>query len=112
MAFITSILALALAASNVMADDVYSTFYAAEGQIAPNFDVSNSGCFSIDSPIQVSFDQHANGPYCLSAWDQGGCPGAATAKQTFGSLNAGTKYALSQAVASEGSYSWSAAGAC
>jgi hypothetical protein len=112
MQFTTSIIALALAASSVTASDVYATFYSPQGQINPNFDIANPGCFSIDSAVKLSVNQYARGPYCLSAWTAGGCSGEPFAKETFQYLNTGTQYSLSEDVAEQGSYRWDASGAC
>jgi hypothetical protein len=112
MQFTSSLIALALAATNVMASDVYSTFYASEGQITPNFDIANNGCFSVDGAIKVSFSQYADGPYCLTGWVNPGCTGSIAAKQTFRGVDSSSIYALEQEIADQGSYSWNAAGAC
>lgn len=117
MLSLINLLTVAFATSSTLVlarplSDVYATFYSDEGQIAPNFDISNSGCFAVDSAVMVSFSQDANGPYCLSAWADGACPGDATAKQTFESLSGGTHYSMNQDMQIQGSYRWSAAGAC
>lgn len=111
----TKLFALAaLAVSSATASDVYATFSGQNGDIAPNFDISNTGCFAAEGATMVSFSQAGgstfNGPYCLSAWKDGACPGDATAKQGFSSLHSGTKYMLNDDMSFTGSYKWSPEG--
>jgi len=108
---ITKIVALAFMISGAVASDVYATFHSDEGTITPNFDVSNTGCFSISDATFATFNQHANGPYCLHAWTTGGCPNNPDGSQTFQGLNTGTDYSLNADIAYAAQNQWTL-GAC
>jgi len=117
MRFTTQVVALISAlTTGALAADVYSAFEDSNGsQIgSTNFDIGNPGCFSVGGAAEVSFTQSggthtADGPYCLTAYPNGGCSGSVT-RQSFANveLNDGHTYALNDGVANAGSYSWSA----
>jgi hypothetical protein len=116
MQFLTTTLALFSALSTgAFAANVFSSFLDANGaQIGTtNFDVSNGGCFSVGRASQISFSQsgpaeNANGPYCLIAYDAGGCPGNGDYDQEFRdvSLDSSRTYQLAQGLNGAGSYRW------
>ncbi|KAF1819603.1 uncharacterized protein K489DRAFT_412907 [Dissoconium aciculare CBS 342.82] len=105
-----------LLASSASASDVYSLFYDGTGASvsSTNFDVGNTGCFSVPNAVQVAFDQGgvvfggtAAGPYCLYAYPSGGCGGAPTT-QGFSNVDITqeTKYRLNNGVSNQPSYHW------
>jgi hypothetical protein len=115
MQFTMSIVAVLSALSGTLAADVFSSFLDANGaQIgSTNFDVANPGCFSVGRASQVSFSQsgpaeNANGPYCLIAYNDGGCPGNGDYDQEFSnvSLDSSRTYQLAQGLNGAGSYRW------
>ncbi|KAM0724091.1 hypothetical protein Q7P37_000271 [Cladosporium fusiforme] len=112
--FRTGIIAVLItAASGALAADVYSTFYGNIGAFSPNFDIANDGCFSVSGgAVKVSFSSeaqsHYDGPYCLSAWSEGGCSGDSDAEQQFGDLHNGDQHSLDNGVEKAGSFKWAA----
>lgn len=110
---------LGVLATAVVGDDVFSQFYdSGNNLVSTSFDVSDAGCFSISpAAYYVSFSQNgggfteiADGPYCLNAWADSGCPGSANGQQQFSNvaLDSGSAdTALNTGVSNAGSYSWS-----
>ena len=106
-------------ASSALASDVYSTFLDGNGNdvASVNFDIANTGCFSVPNAVQITFSQGgielgstADGPYCLFAYPQGGCSGTIT-KQQFQDVtinDSSAEYLLNNGVANAASYRWSA----
>nr|POE65271.1 hypothetical protein CFP56_34938 [Quercus suber] len=115
MQFNSKIIALfSVLSCTALASDVFSAFNDASGAEigSTQFDVGNTGCFSVSEAEQVSFTQSggthtADGPYCLTGFSQGGCAGT-TATQQFQNveLNDGKNYALNTGLAAVGSYMW------
>lgn len=114
--YISTATAIALSATLVTASDVFAVFRDSNGnQIGDgtNFDVSDTNCFAAAGAYIVGFsagftlpDQVFAGPYCLSAWADGACPGDPQAKQTFENVKP-TDYILDGPLANVGSYKWS-----
>jgi hypothetical protein len=115
MQFTTQVIAIfSVFSSTGLAANVFSSFLDANGaQIGTtNFDVGNDGCFSVPRASQVSFSQagpteNADGPYCLSGFDKGGCSGDAAATQQFEEISVtGRVYQLDQNINGAGSFRW------
>ena len=117
MQFSTAVVALLSAVSAAMAADVYSTFYNGGNTdlSSDNFDVSNTGCFSLPDADSVTFSQsgstfnggEADGPYCLSGFSEGGCTGTKADQQFKDIQVTGTPhYGLNPGVANAASFQW------
>lgn len=115
---VSKVTALLVVCTSAIASDVYSTFQdGGAGRIGDvDFDVGDGGCFAVPNALKVQFSQAgegivsgANGPYCLSAWGEGGCSGDARGTQGFNGVSFDISYALIADVQNAGSYKWSTA---